>query len=263
MSEPRDIPADIIESLKSLGLTKYEALVYIGLLKVAGATATEIHEISGVPRASVYPVLDRLMQKGLVSVSHTTPRRFNATPPDEGVGTLMHRIEEDAAAAREALVAIYQAKHEDDRGDQELIWSLYGQENIVARLAEAFRNAKRSISMVVNNDLLADAILPLLLSCPNPVAVEVVTDACVGEVPDGMVVHVHHHCMKSGNCGHAEKRMPLENAGVFIVDGEKVLVWMGSAGEAPSALYSESAGFVQFFNRYWTNIRDWMALGDQ
>ena len=61
------------EHLKSLGLTKYEALVYIALLRVESASATKIHEISGVPRASVYPVLDKLMKKGLVSVSNTTP----------------------------------------------------------------------------------------------------------------------------------------------------------------------------------------------
>ncbi len=263
MSESRDIPADIIESLKSLGLTKYEALVYIGLLKVAGATATEIHEISGVPRASVYPVLDRLMQKSLVSVSHATPRRFNATPPEEGVTMLMHRIEEDAKAAREALVAIYASKHEEERGDQELIWSIYGQENILGRLGEAFRNAERSVYMVVNGSLLSGSILPLLKPVLGSVAVEVVTECWEGEMPEGMTVHVHHHCMKSENCGHAEKRLPMENAGVFIVDGEKVLVWMSSVGEAPSALYSESAGFVQFFNRYWTNIRDWVDSTSQ
>lgn len=74
MKALRDVPVHLLDSLKSLGLTKYEALVYIGLLRTAGATATEVHEISGVPRASVYPVLDRLVQKELVSVSHTTPK---------------------------------------------------------------------------------------------------------------------------------------------------------------------------------------------
>ena len=63
MAESPEESLNIAESLKSLGLTKYEALVYIALLKVAGATATEIHEISGVPRASVYRVLDRLTRK--------------------------------------------------------------------------------------------------------------------------------------------------------------------------------------------------------
>ena len=87
MAESPEESLNIAESLKSLGLTKYEALVYIALLKVAGATATEIHEISGVPRASVYPVLDRLTQKNLVSVSNTSPKRFDAIAPDEGIRT--------------------------------------------------------------------------------------------------------------------------------------------------------------------------------
>lgn len=87
MKTLRDVPTPLIESLKSLGLTKYEALVYIGLLRMVGATATEVHEISGVPRASVYPVLDRLVQKELVSVSHTTPKRFDAVPPDQASRT--------------------------------------------------------------------------------------------------------------------------------------------------------------------------------
>ena len=62
----------ITECLKSLGLTKYEAHVYIALLQVASATASEIHEISGVPRASVYTVIDQLLEKGLVSVSQSS-----------------------------------------------------------------------------------------------------------------------------------------------------------------------------------------------
>ncbi|MDN7026135.1 TrmB family transcriptional regulator [Methanoculleus sp. FWC-SCC1] len=260
MSEPREIPVHIIESLKSLGLTKYEALVYIGLLRVAGATATEIHEISGVPRASVYPVLDRLMQKSLVSVSHTSPKRFNATPPDDGIDSLMHRIEEDAAQAREALTAIYREKAEEHRADQEFIWSIYGQENIQGRLTDLIRNAGKEIRMVANWNLLSETILPLLRQARGAIAVEVVTDFWEGEVPEGVAVHVHRHCMKHEQC---ENHPPMENAGVFIVDGAKVLVWMGSSGEETSALYSESPGFVQFFSRYWTNIRDWVKLSNQ
>ncbi|MCK9278644.1 MAG: TrmB family transcriptional regulator, partial [Methanoculleus sp.] len=103
MKALRDIPNDLLESLKSLGLTKYEALVYIGLIRMTGATATEVHETSGVPRASVYPVLDRLVQKELVSVSHTTPKRFEAIPPVRGIENLMRRIEMDAENARTAL----------------------------------------------------------------------------------------------------------------------------------------------------------------
>jgi len=148
MNAPRDIPNNLLESLKSLGLTKYEALVYIGLLRVAGATATEIHEISGVPRASVYPVLDRLVQKELVSVSYITPKRFDAVPPDRGVENLMRRIETDAKSARAALDALYREKRPEGRGNQEQIWTIYGEENIRTRLAGMFRSAERSVEVL-------------------------------------------------------------------------------------------------------------------
>ena len=145
MTAPRDIPNDLIESLKSLGLTRYEALVYIGLLRVTGATATEIHETSGVPRASVYPVLDRLVQKELVSVSHTTPKRFDAVPPGQGIENLMRRIEDDAESARSALERLYREKRPEARGSQEPIWTIYGEENIRARLSDMFLGAERRV----------------------------------------------------------------------------------------------------------------------
>ena len=107
MAESPEDSLNIAESLKSLGLTKYEALVYIALLKVAGATATEIHEISGVPRASVYPVLDRLTQKNLVSVSNTSPKRFDAIAPDEGITNLLTHIESSADEAKKVLNEIF------------------------------------------------------------------------------------------------------------------------------------------------------------
>ena len=83
MKLPSENPVQVIECLKSLGLTKYEALVYIALLKLVSATASEIHEISGVPRASVYTVIDQLLDKGLVSVSQSAPKRFAAFSPED------------------------------------------------------------------------------------------------------------------------------------------------------------------------------------
>jgi len=108
MDTPSDHAESVIDALRSLGLTKYEARVYIALLGVAGATATEIHEISDVPRASVYSVLDRLIEKNLVTISHTTPKRFAAIPPEDGISQLMQRIEANAGIASKALSEIHE-----------------------------------------------------------------------------------------------------------------------------------------------------------
>jgi len=257
MDTARDPSSRIIDSLKMLGLTKYEALVYIGLLKVAGATATELHEISGVPRASVYPVLDRLIQKNLVSISHTTPKRFNAVAPEEGIDNLLHRIETEAAEAKSALDQIYSRRIEGERGDQEHIWSIYGNQNILARTIEMLRNAEHSIQIAGSWPLLKHIVPVLVQQARESVDIEIITVDWEGDRPEGIRLHIISHQMVP------DKPMPQECAGFFQVDGEKVLLWMGAPGDVPCALYSESMGFVQFFKRYWSTAKAWVEIISQ
>jgi len=263
MSAPRDIPNNLLESLKSLGLTKYEALVYIGLLRVAGATATEIHETSGVPRASVYPVLDRLVQKELVSVSHTTPKRFDAVPPDRGVENLMRRIESDAESARKALDVIYREKGHEGRGNQELVWTIYGEENIRTRLAEMFLGAERSVEMLAAWVLLSGSVLSLLESVPDSVRIDIFTDRWEGVRPSRY--QVRFPCPETPRKVRSPQGnlLPYERSGVFLVDDARTLLWLGANGEQPSALYSESAALVQFVRRHLTSVTEHARAADQ
>ncbi|HNQ32956.1 MAG TPA: helix-turn-helix domain-containing protein [Methanoculleus sp.] len=263
MTAPRDIPNDLIESLKSLGLTRYEALVYIGLLRVTGATATEIHETSGVPRASVYPVLDRLVQKELVSVSHTTPKRFDAVPPGQGIENLMRRIEDDAESARSALERLYREKRPEARGNQEPIWTIYGEENIRARLSDMFLGAERRVEMLVARDLLVEHVLALLGPVPESVQVDIITDTWEGEQPSRFRIHAHPPGAHQKPHTSPGKGLRYESSGIFLADDVRALIWMGSSGEQPSALYSESTGLVQFVRRYLTSIMEWVGATGQ
>ncbi|MFA7563145.1 MAG: helix-turn-helix domain-containing protein [Methanoculleus sp.] len=263
MKAPRDVPTLLLESLKSLGLTKYEALVYIGLLRMVGATATEVHEISGVPRASVYPVLDRLVQKELVSVSHTTPKRFGAVPPGQGIENLMRRIEADAESARVALDAIYREKRLDDRGDQELVWTIYGEENIRTRLAEMFRSAERNVELFATGDLLRRSVLSLLDSIPESVQVEFVTERWTGEQPSRFHLHVLPLAALHETPSLTERMLPYERSGVFLVDDTRALLWMEGADGQPSALYSDSVGLALFVRRHIATIMEWAKAAVQ
>jgi sugar-specific transcriptional regulator TrmB len=237
----------VAEALKTLGLTKYEALVYVALLQVTKATATEIHEISGVPRASVYPVLDRLLQKNMVTVSHTTPKRFSATPPDDAINTLMREIEEKAAYAKDVLGELWQDRTCIEGGDQELIWNILGEANITSRLRDLIYQAGQEIRIIGSWALLVD-LREALEEKAGQVRIEVIADHWEGAVPEGVSVTaamppVWHEKGKMG-----------DRAGMLFVDGTKVMVAMGSQGEAPTALFSEAEGFVRFFSRYWDLI---------
>ncbi|MDD1678917.1 MAG: TrmB family transcriptional regulator [Methanomicrobiales archaeon] len=247
----------LVEILKNLGLTKYEALVYIGLLGIREGSATEIHEISGVPRASVYPALNRLMQKNLVSISHTSPRRYRATPPEEGIGHLLSRIEVNADEAKETLREIHQKPIQKVRGEEELIWSIYGKEHIIDRLVDLIEGAKVDIRLMAHWDLLQGEVADALIGIPPAVKVEMICDRWESERQP------HFTVLAEPVQPFRDSIPPPNMAGMFLVDGKQVMVSMGSGDEMPSALFSESAGFVQFFLRYYRFILDWKKQSDQ
>lgn len=58
---------EIKQALKNFGLTENEAEVYLLLLKLGNASASEIAGKSSIHRINVYDILERLQEKGLVS----------------------------------------------------------------------------------------------------------------------------------------------------------------------------------------------------
>ncbi|HTY15289.1 MAG TPA: helix-turn-helix domain-containing protein [Methanoregulaceae archaeon] len=252
MAESPEESLNIAESLKSLGLTKYEALVYIALLKVAGATATEIHEISGVPRASVYPVLDRLTQKNLVSVSNTSPKRFDAIAPDEGISNLMTHIEANADVAKQVLNEIFSHRIGTERGTQELIWSINGRENIYLRINDLIRHAETNVNIFTNRSVITDDLVESMrIAGKNAVPIEIIVNEWDLPPMDNINVYT-----KKINPDHLPHRGVY--GGVFLFDCIRVMVVMGQMDEGLTALYSESEGFVRFFITYWRFFKDWV-----
>ncbi|WP_456468426.1 TrmB family transcriptional regulator [Archaeoglobus sp.] len=78
--------------LERLGLSSYQAKALVSLLKCGEAKASEISELSGVPRAKVYEVLNQLVDLGLVDKIPTRPVRFRARKPEEILERLRRNI---------------------------------------------------------------------------------------------------------------------------------------------------------------------------
>jgi HTH-type transcriptional regulator, sugar sensing transcriptional regulator len=254
MKRQHDSSVQLIASLKSLGMTKYEALVYIALLRVMSATASEIHESSGVPRASVYPVIDQLLDKDLVSVSQSAPKRFAAIPPQEAIGKLMARIDQDATLALESLKTIHQQRMAAEQGSGELIWNIYGIGSIRRRLAELIAGADTDIRIIAHTQVFSAEVKETLKKSAGRVRVEIITPEWDGPVPKTMNLYLKKH---PGLPRELDKAKDMLAGGVCIIDGSKVMVIVGSGEEDAVALFSESEGFVRFFVRYYALIIDW------
>lgn len=254
MKRPPEHPAQLIGYLKSLGMTKYEALVYIALLKVISATASEIHESSGVPRASVYPVLGQLEDKDLVSVSQSAPKRFAAIPPQEAIDKLTARIGQDARLALESLRAIHEQKMASGQGSGELIWNIHGIAGIRKRLAELIAGAECDIRIIAQPRILSDEVKNALKQSTGRISIEIITPQWDGPVPENMNLFLKKHPSLPKELDRAKDMMA---GGICIVDSRRVMVIVGSGEEDAVALFSESAGFVRFFVRYYSLIIDW------
>ncbi len=74
---------DLLERLRSVGLSRYESSVYLGLITDQNAKVTEISKRTGVPQPKVYQALDTLVEKGFCSQGSDLVNRYRPIPPDQ------------------------------------------------------------------------------------------------------------------------------------------------------------------------------------
>ncbi len=93
----------MIEKLKKLGLTSYEAHTYLALLKLGSAGATEIATRAKVPIGRIYGVLSSLEEAHLVRTQNTRPKRYACVEPKSALEILSRNKQE---ALKQAAIEI-------------------------------------------------------------------------------------------------------------------------------------------------------------
>tara|TARA_Y100000034_G_scaffold109360_1_gene140619 strand:+ start:934 stop:1680 length:747 start_codon:yes stop_codon:yes gene_type:complete len=80
-----------INKLKKLGLSNYEIKCYTTLIQYGNLNSRNIAKKSNVPPTSVYRNLERLQEKGFVSMIQKEPMVFRAIKPEIAIKTLIKR----------------------------------------------------------------------------------------------------------------------------------------------------------------------------
>ncbi len=77
---------ELIQHIKALGFSEYEAKAYLCLLRIQPATAYEIAQGSGIPSSKIYEVIARLVEKQVfMADGDEGKKRFLALLPEEFV----------------------------------------------------------------------------------------------------------------------------------------------------------------------------------
>jgi HTH-type transcriptional regulator, sugar sensing transcriptional regulator len=72
---------DIFGLIRKAGFSEYETKCYLALLERDSLTVNEIAKLADIPRPSAYDVLDKLMEKGLVTAIASKTKRYSAGDP--------------------------------------------------------------------------------------------------------------------------------------------------------------------------------------
>ncbi|MBI4415509.1 MAG: TrmB family transcriptional regulator [Euryarchaeota archaeon] len=141
------VNAERIRKLMDHGLTEYQARVYLALLDLDTATASQVTPHARVPRTRIYATMSQLHEKGLVDIIPETPLRYKAVPFARYMEKTVEELRDRAAglernleaSAKEFAVLGQIAPEEKGRFE-----AIYGRRNVRERLIKMYESAEKS-----------------------------------------------------------------------------------------------------------------------
>ncbi len=132
-----------VDAFEGLGLTSYEAKVFIALHRLGAGTARDVAEITDVPRSQVYSVAESLEEHGLIEVQQSNPIRYRPVDIEEARNTLQRRFEREQDRAFEYVDAVRDEAAGEE--SQEDIWTVRGRERVDDRAVDLLSEATEKI----------------------------------------------------------------------------------------------------------------------
>jgi sugar-specific transcriptional regulator TrmB len=219
---------EAVAAFERLGLTSYEAKVFIALQRVGTGTAREVSEVTDVPRSQVYSVTDSLADRGLVSVQQSNPKRFRPVSVEAARSTLRDRFERESDRA---FAYVEQVQTEGEEREREEIWTIRGRDAVTDRVVELIGTAEERIVVgLPTPELVTDGVAEAVAAAVEAgIEVAVVSDhADVRERFDGGVTACDPPAAVAGN-GSSGRLLFVDDDTLLLSvlegDGDEMAVW--------------------------------------
>lgn len=134
---------EAVEALERLGLSNYEARVFVALQRLGTGTAKEVHSVADVPRSQVYGAADELEERGLIEIQRSTPKRYRPVSIEAAKAQLRARLEREQERAFSHLDEIQRAGDEVESRDD--VWTVRGTEPVTDRLVDLAERAESEL----------------------------------------------------------------------------------------------------------------------
>ena len=161
------VSSKTLDSLKALGLNKYERNLWVSLLSRVSSTVGELADLSNVPRSRCYDVLQSLADRGFVMIQPGKPIKYIAVPPQEAFERAKKKVLKDAEEMVERYEQIrnsgsskeLEKLHKESIKTvqpEELTGSIKGRYAMLQHMESMFKKAKKTIKVVTTSNSLID-----------------------------------------------------------------------------------------------------------
>lgn len=226
---------DAVETLTRFGLTTYEARVFLGLQKLGGGTASDVAEVTDVPRSQVYGAAESLEERRLLRALQTRPTVYEPVDVETAETRLLEQFE---AAGRELFGYLDDVQRAEDEGGEvsEALWTIRGREQVSQRVAELIADADdRILYGAAREPMYDDQIRAALEAATEDGIVPVVmstNEPFLNELDEKAVQTIHE----------PDEHIPPSTSRVLMVDDDTLLLGMvtdrGGGDEREIALWS-------------------------
>lgn len=174
---------EMISLFKGLGITEYEAKVYLSLLSSHPASAYTISQISGVPHSRVYDVTRRLIRREMLVSTGTKPEMFSPLSPEKVIEKLKHEYQQYASNLQERL------KKYEFHSDFDPVWNLSNREEVFQKTISRIDRSEKRVFIGVWDQEFSELEAPLRNAHSRGVNVYILIYGSIS--PDFGVVYNH------------------------------------------------------------------------
>lgn len=237
--------AEIVSSLRELGLSGYASNVLYALARVSEATAGDLVLRTGIPDSKIYYALRELAEVGLVEVQEGKPKNYRMVSSQEVAGRLDQLLTTRYDRQRTSvsrLASLLEPLRSGARSPtMDLAYVVKGETNVLARADSLVASAQREVILLSSEEAFLRRLEPgLVLAANRGVQVKL---AIPGAPDNPDLVNM------------AEVRTIMCACRILVVDGEQVLTVSDTAAGSLYAITSTDDTLVRLGRDYWDSPR--------
>lgn len=144
---------NLIHSLKSLGLSKYEILIYPHLVHKKSATVSDIYKLLNIAKPRIYEALDSLENRGFIYKQDVKPTQYIAVDPESAISqqtrSQIQALKESQSSAINQLEQF--VNETDDENPIPDFWFIKGRSQIYLCINQMMEKTQEHARISVND----------------------------------------------------------------------------------------------------------------